>query len=95
MTEKILASQVGLLDFQFLNVIHNYISLSIFPDMLQIGHLGMTSKEITENIVSTGFYIMKYFPGGWNNIRSLHIKGQRTAAVPIYLSLGECSLCSS
>ncbi|KAK7575961.1 hypothetical protein V9T40_012247 [Parthenolecanium corni] len=54
---------------------------------LQIGHLGMSPKEIAENIISTGFYIMKYFPGGWNNIRSLHIKGQRTPVVPLYMSL--------
>lgn len=60
--------------------------------MLQVGHLGMSATEIAENIISTGSYMMKYFPGGWNNIRSLHIKGPRTAAVPIYVSFSTCSI---
>ena len=31
----------------------------------------------------------KRFPGGWKNIRSLHLKTEKSMAIPLYLSEGK------
>ena len=49
----------------------------------------MTPEEISENIVNIGEYIAERFPSGWDNVRSLHIKGLRSIALPIFMSLSE------
>lgn len=49
----------------------------------------MSIEEITDNIISVENYISTKFPGGWDNIRSLHLKGLRSAAIPIYMSLSK------
>lgn len=51
--------------------------------------MNMTPHEIAENIIQTSKYIAENFPGGWNNIRTLHIKGLRSIALPIYMSLSK------
>ncbi|XKL60929.1 hypothetical protein PGB90_007986 [Kerria lacca] len=55
--------------------------------VMQVGHINMSIEEITDNIISVENYISTKFPGGWDNIRSLHLKGLRSAAIPIYMSL--------
>lgn len=52
--------------------------------------MDMSSSEISQNIITVCNYISEHFPGGWINIRSLHIKGLRSIAVPIYMSLSKC-----
>ncbi|XP_065214727.1 ribosomal L1 domain-containing protein 1-like [Planococcus citri] len=53
---------------------------------LQIARKDMTPEEITDNILSVSKYISDTFPSGWKNIRSLHIKGPKSLALPIFMS---------
>lgn len=54
---------------------------------VKVGHAGMEAQQIAENIdaVVAGL-ATKFISKGWRNIRGLHIKGPRTAALPIWLA---------
>ena len=56
--------------------------------MVQIGHVGMTKEQVTQNLMKVTEVLEKRFPGGWKNIRSIHIKTEKSLAIPMYLSEG-------
>lgn len=53
----------------------------------QVGHAKMTIDDITTNVLSVAESLGKILPGGWNNIRSLHLKTHLSIAIPIYMTL--------
>lgn len=54
---------------------------------VKIGHAGMQADHVAKNLdaVVNGL-TTKYITKGWRNIRALHVKGPRTAALPIWLA---------
>ncbi|TIA13309.1 ribosomal protein L1 [Aureobasidium pullulans] len=54
---------------------------------IRVGKSSMTADQVAANVdaVVTGL-TEKYIPKGWRNIRSLHVKGPNTAALPIWLA---------
>jgi ribosome biogenesis protein UTP30 len=65
-----------------------YLSMSNSANTsIKIGTLSMTPEQITENTVAVvAALIPRHIEQGWRNIRSLHIKGPTTKALPIWLS---------
>ncbi|KAH7071930.1 ribosomal protein L1p/L10e family-domain-containing protein [Paraphoma chrysanthemicola] len=65
-----------------------YLSMSASANTsIRIGTLSMTPQQLTENtsaVVSE--VISKHIEQGWRNIRSLHLKGPATKALPIWLA---------
>jgi len=55
---------------------------------MTVGKLSQTTEQVTENILSCIQRLASSLPGGWNNIRSLHLKAQDTPSVPVYVSFG-------
>ncbi|KAL6708019.1 proteasome-interacting protein cic1 [Coniothyrium glycines] len=65
-----------------------YLSMSASANTsIKVGKLSMTPQQLTENVsaVVTGL-IPKHIEQGWRNVRSLHIKGPATKALPIWLA---------
>lgn len=59
-----------------------------FTKTIQVGHSEMPIDHIAENIVFLLNTIGYYAPfWTWKNVRSLHVKGERTPAIPLYMSL--------
>ncbi len=56
--------------------------------MIQIGHVGMKRKQVVENLLKVVKVLEQKFPGGWKNIRSIHIKTEKSLAIPMHLSAG-------
>ncbi|KAK4873591.1 hypothetical protein RN001_012951 [Aquatica leii] len=54
---------------------------------VQIGHTGMSQKEIVENVIQIVEEMDNLFPGGFDNVRSLGIKSNDSILIPIYLTL--------
>ncbi|MCJ1328390.1 Ribosomal L1 domain-containing protein 1 [Thelotrema lepadinum] len=54
---------------------------------IQVGYSNFESRYLQQNIeaVVDGMQ-QKFIPSGWRNIRSIHIKGPNTAAMPIWLA---------
>lgn len=54
---------------------------------IKVGTTSMSADAVQANIdaVVTGM-VDKYIPQGWRNIRGLHVKGPRTASLPIWLA---------
>lgn len=65
-----------------------YLSMSTSANTsIKIGALSMTPQQITENTAAVvAAIIPRHVEQGWRNIRSLHIKGPTTKALPIWLS---------
>lgn len=65
-----------------------YLSMSASANTsIRIGTLSMTAKQLTENTSAVvAAIIPKHIDQGWRNIRSLHIKGPATKALPIWLA---------
>jgi len=55
---------------------------------MTVGNLSLTSDQLTENILCCVRKLAASLPGGWNNLRSLHVKAQHTPSIPIYVSFG-------
>lgn len=53
-----------------------------------IGNSDMPRPHLIANIMKLCKTLGKHVPGGWNNVRSIVIKGDRTMAIPCYMSLG-------
>lgn len=56
---------------------------------VQIGNTGMSPEILAENLKSCIKDLAKYFPGGWENIRSVHVKTDKSISVPVYLTLSK------
>ncbi|KAJ4364660.1 proteasome-interacting protein cic1 [Neocucurbitaria cava] len=65
-----------------------YLSMSASANTsIKIGNLSQTSQQLTENTTAVVSALTeKHVPQGWRNIRSLHIKGPSTKALPIWLA---------
>ncbi|KAH7385530.1 ribosomal protein L1p/L10e family-domain-containing protein [Phaeosphaeria sp. MPI-PUGE-AT-0046c] len=65
-----------------------YLSMSASANTsIRIGTLSMTAQQLTENTSAVvAAIIPKHIDQGWRNIRSLHIKGPATKALPIWLA---------
>lgn len=57
---------------------------------LNVANGNHSAQEACENVHSVLLQLVNQFPGGWNNIRSLHLKHPLSMAIPIYVSLSEC-----
>jgi ribosome biogenesis protein UTP30 len=54
---------------------------------IRVGKSSMTADQVAANLDAVVSVLTeKYIPQGWRNIRSLHIKGPNTAALPIWLA---------
>jgi ribosome biogenesis protein UTP30 len=54
---------------------------------IRVGKSSMTAEQVAANLDAVVKVLTeKYIPQGWRNIRSLHIKGPNTAALPIWLA---------
>ncbi|KAJ4444347.1 hypothetical protein ANN_06139 [Periplaneta americana] len=53
---------------------------------LKIGHTKLSVDQITENIMDVAKDLAEHYPGGWTNIRSLHIHMQDMPEIPVYIS---------
>ncbi|KAF5287502.1 hypothetical protein FQA39_LY04130 [Lamprigera yunnana] len=54
---------------------------------VQIGHSFMTEDQICGNVLQAANEFEKVFPGGFENIRLLGVKGESGMLIPIYLTL--------
>ena len=59
--------------------------------MVQIGHVGMTKTQIVDNLMKVIQTLGERFPGGYKNIRSLHIKTETSMAIPMHVSTSKFS----
>lgn len=70
--------------------------LHLHPDgdtyMVQIGHTQQKSTQIIQNISAVITYLANKYPGGFGNIRSLHVRGETTPSIPIYISLSKFTI---
>jgi ribosome biogenesis protein UTP30 len=54
---------------------------------VRIGYAGWTAQEIADNANTVAQVLVdKYVPQGWKNLKSVHIKGSDTAALPVWLT---------
>nr|CAD7441505.1 unnamed protein product [Timema bartmani] len=51
------------------------------------GHTHQSPKDVAENINTIVAGLFKVFPGGWDNVRALYIKTNKSMPVPVYVSL--------
>jgi ribosome biogenesis protein UTP30 len=65
-----------------------YLSMSPSANTsIKIGNLSMTPQQIVENTSSVVSEVVnKHVGQGWRNVRSLHVKGPTTKALPIWLA---------
>jgi len=54
---------------------------------VRIGKSNMTEKELCQNIIEGVNQIVSHVPGGWQNIKSLHIKTKNSVSLPFYNSV--------
>ncbi len=52
------------------------------------GNADMSPSDAADNVMEVAKVLEKRYPGGWKNIRSLHVKCDATPAVPIHISIG-------
>ncbi|NWQ90168.1 RL1D1 protein, partial [Burhinus bistriatus] len=50
----------------------------------RIGHTGMKADEILDNIIAAAEVIAKKLPKNWKNVKILHLKTLKSAALPIF-----------
>ncbi|KAF2821141.1 ribosomal protein L1 [Ophiobolus disseminans] len=65
-----------------------YLSMSASANTsIRIGTLSMTAQQLVENTSAVvAAIIPKHIEQGWRNIRTLHLKGPATKALPIWLA---------
>jgi ribosome biogenesis protein UTP30 len=65
-----------------------YLSMSASANTsIRVGTLSMSAQQLTENTSAVvAAIIPKHIEQGWRNIRSLHLKGPATKALPIWLA---------
>ncbi|EZA56409.1 hypothetical protein DMN91_009838 [Ooceraea biroi] len=55
--------------------------------VVQVGNTAMSEKEVLKNVWATCKHLYKNYPGGWENVRALRLKGARSLSIPIYVTL--------
>lgn len=65
-----------------------YLSMSASANTsIKVGKLSMTAQQLSENVSAVvDALIPKHIEQGWRNVRSLHIKGPATKALPVWLA---------
>lgn len=63
--------------------------LSMLCSQMTAGKMTQSVDTLTDNILACVHKISKLIPGGASNLRSVHIKGQDTMAIPVFVCLGE------
>ncbi|TDZ17263.1 putative ribosome biogenesis protein [Colletotrichum orbiculare MAFF 240422] len=54
---------------------------------IRIGYAGFTAEQIAENVDAVvKALVEKWVPQKWANVKSIYVKGQQTAALPIWLT---------
>ncbi|KAF2101887.1 ribosomal protein L1 [Rhizodiscina lignyota] len=54
---------------------------------IKVAHAGMELDAVSENVEAVCKGMMeKYIPQGWKNMRSIHLKGPNTMALPVWLA---------
>ncbi|TKA80862.1 hypothetical protein B0A55_02338 [Friedmanniomyces simplex] len=54
---------------------------------VKVGKAGMEAGEVGENVVAVVEGLVgKWVPGGWRGVRSVHVKGPETAALPVWMA---------
>ena len=53
---------------------------------LTVGHTSMKPNHIVDNILQATETLSKLYPGGWKNIRAIHVKTENSAALPLHVS---------
>jgi len=54
--------------------------------MLRIGNTSMKPNHLVDNILQATEILAKRYPGGWKNIRSIHLKTETSMSIPIHIS---------
>ena len=54
-----------------------------------VGHTGQETKSAIDNVLTAVKRLTESVPGGWENIKSLHLKLVNSPALPIHLDLGK------
>lgn len=54
--------------------------------MLRIGNTSMKPSHLVDNILQATEILAKKYPGGWKNIRSIHLKTETSMSIPIHIS---------
>merc|ERR1712083_859998 len=54
--------------------------------MLRIGNTSMKPNHLVDNILQATEILVKKYPGGWKNIRSIHLKTETSMSIPIHIS---------
>jgi len=54
--------------------------------MLRIGNTSMKPSHLVDNILQATEILAKKYPGGWKNIRSIHLKTETSMSIPIHVS---------
>lgn len=57
--------------------------------IVQVGNTDMTAPQITENMKCLARGLISVFPGSWQNIRSIHVKTDKSIAIPVYYTLSK------
>ncbi|XP_054763054.2 ribosomal L1 domain-containing protein 1-like isoform X1 [Lytechinus pictus] len=52
-----------------------------------VANIGMSAKEITDNIMSAITSLKKIVPEGWSNVKSIFVRTEKSVSLPIYTSL--------
>nr|XP_033770237.1 ribosomal L1 domain-containing protein 1 [Geotrypetes seraphini] len=52
----------------------------------RMGHTGMKAKDLVENVISAVNVVAEKLPKKWKNVKILHLKTQRSVALPIFTS---------
>ena len=56
---------------------------------MTVSHTGQQTEVASENVLEATDRLAEFVPGGWENIKSLHLKLENSPALPIYLDLGK------
>ncbi|XP_072381167.1 ribosomal L1 domain-containing protein 1 [Diabrotica undecimpunctata] len=70
------------------NLSKSFLHLHLKGDTynLQFGHSKMSVAEIIDNFISSMEYLQREFPGGFENIKGLHVCTPRSTSIPVYVS---------
>jgi ribosomal protein L1 len=52
----------------------------------------MTAEEIAENVMQAVAVMSKEFPGGWMNVKNLHLKSLRSPSIPFYMAFSKLNV---
>lgn len=56
---------------------------------LRVANMQHSDKQVIENVQAILTQVAEQFPGGWKNIRSVHLKAPLSMAIPIYVTLSK------